>query len=248
MSCHKTGLGAQCAHPEPRSRAHCACSTQVVGAAARTRHAHNAQVVRRSRACWVCTGRDTPRQPAPAAAPMSRPQNDVVTRIFPIARGPCRDIKITSRRPQGQTRSRPQNRVATPFLLPSPKPGRNTKNPGRDLLETTLCRDINFMSRPRFCPQWDFQVATSPTATDVVTSKMMSRPQAVHPKSQHGFSCRDQGLLTPNLSQVATPKRMSRHQLLQSRSRCQNRSSAQPGRDFHLWSRPHVQPNQVATS
>ena len=136
------------------------------------------------------------------AARMSQPQNDVATRIFPTAGGPCRDIKITSRRPQGQTGSRLENGVATPFLLPSPKPGRNTKNPGRDLLETTLCRDINFMSRPRLCLQWDFQVttpkiqvATSPTATHVVTSKMMSRPQISSAPSllrcDAIFPCRD---------------------------------------------------------
>ena len=116
--------------------------------------------------------------------PPSRPKAQVVTPIF---NRPGRDLKSMSRpasapptetplsrHHSGQSRSRPQKGVATPFLLPSPKLGRNPKNPSRDLLETNLCRDINFMSRPRFCPQWDFQVATSPTATHVTTSKMMS--------------------------------------------------------------------------
>ena len=65
---HKTGLGAQCAHPEPRSRAHCARSAQVVGAAARTADrlpACRAHSQRMSCACWACAGRDTPRQPTP---------------------------------------------------------------------------------------------------------------------------------------------------------------------------------------
>ena len=60
---------------------------------------------------------------------------------------------------QPQSRSQHQNQVVT-------------------LLETNLCRDINFMSRPRFCPQCDFpvaklkiQVATSHTATHVATLK-----------------------------------------------------------------------------
>ena len=158
--------------------------------------------------------------------------------------------------------------VATPLRtiqVATSKSGRDTvfpahpqvrsqhQNQAATLLEATLCRNISFMSRPRFYPQWDFQVttpkfqvATSLTATHVATSKMMSRPQAapesfqlyrnlkisgcntlktnpgrdlksmsrpqtVHPRSQRGFSCHDQGLLTRNLSQVATPKRMSRH-------------------------------------
>ena len=43
----------------------------------------------------------------------------------------CRDIKLVSRHHSGHSRSRPQNWVTTPFLQPSPKPGRNTK-PGHD--------------------------------------------------------------------------------------------------------------------
>ena len=78
---------------------------------------------------------------------------------------PCCDIKSVSRHHPCLSRSRHQNQVAT-------------------FLEATLCRDINFMSRHRFCPQWAFQVATpkfhvatSLGATHVATSKLMSRPQ-----------------------------------------------------------------------
>ena len=73
---------------------------------------------------------------------------------------PCCDIKSVSRHCfscPAQARSRHQVQVAT-------------------FLETNLCRDINFMSRLCFCPQWDFQVATpkfqvatSPTAAHVAT-------------------------------------------------------------------------------
>ena len=151
MHCHTTGLGAQCAHPEPRSRAHCERSAHVVGAAARTASL--------SRSCRACTCRDTPRQPAPR----SRPHFDVVTPRQPESRSgwchfdvvtptrplhvatsdrcrdttqanPCRDIKSVSRHRfscPAQARSRHQDQVAT-------------------FLETNLCRDINFMSRPRF--------------------------------------------------------------------------------------------------
>ena len=40
---------------------------------------------------------------------------------------PCRDIKSVSRHHSALSRSRPQNGVVTPFLLPSPKPGRDTE-------------------------------------------------------------------------------------------------------------------------
>ena len=85
------------------------------------------------------------------------------------------------------------------------------------------------MSRPQAAPQ-GFQLCRNLKISGCNTLKtnpgrdlkLMSRPQTVHPRSQRGFSCHDQGLLTRNLSQVATPKRMSRRQLLQCRSRCQN--------------------------
>ena len=78
----------------------------------------------------------------------SRPQNGVATSFLLPSSKPGRDIK---------TRSRPQNGVATSFLLPSSKPGHDIKTRSRPLLETNLCRDISFMSRPHSYPQWDFQ-------------------------------------------------------------------------------------------
>ena len=91
------------------------------------------------------------------------------------------------------------------------------------------------MSRPQVAPQ-SFQLCRNLKISGCNTLKTnpgrdlksMSRPQTVHPRSQRGFSCHDQGLLTRNLSQVTTPKRMSRHQLLQSRSRCQTMSRPHP--------------------
>ena len=82
-----------------------------------------------------------------------------------------------------------QNRVATSNRcrnITQANPGRDTKTRSRHqnqvatLLEATLCRDITFMSRPRFCPvgfpgrDTNFQVATSHTATHVATSNQFS--------------------------------------------------------------------------
>ena len=131
MHCLKTRLYAQCAHPETRSRANCARSAQVVGAAERTAdqsracHAHSQ---RRSRACWACTGRDTPKQPDPG-----------------------RDLKIPSRDTKLTLTRRPRSRH---------------KNPGHDPLETTRCRDINFMSQPPKNP-----------GRDLTPNQTRSRPQ-----------------------------------------------------------------------
>ena len=106
------------------------------------------------------------------ACPMSRPHFDVA-----ISRQPesCRDIKSVSRHHSGVPRSRPQNGVATPFLLPSPKPGR------------TLCRDINFMSRPHWRQTY---VATSTSCRDLLHCcpfrdiKSMSRHPTLLPMSR----------------------------------------------------------------
>ena len=202
MHCHKTGLGAQCAHPEPRLRAHCVRSAQVVGAAARAAdrlracRAHNQSM---SRACW---------RALVTTCPGSLPQ--VATSL------PCRDIKAT------RIMSRHQIGVATPFLLPAPnqvatlepgrdppgdspmsrhqfhvatsfpnRPGRDvssmsrplgdltyvaTSNPCRDLPHSRPCRDIKSMSRHRFYPQWDFQVTTPKARSRPPTLLPMSRP------------------------------------------------------------------------
>ena len=105
-------------------RAQCPCRGRC--------YAHSRLVAHmsRSRACWACTYRDTPRQ----SAPRSRPHFDVATPRQPES---CCDIKSVSRHRfscPAQARSRHQDQVAT-------------------FLETNLCRDINFMSRPRFYPQ-----------------------------------------------------------------------------------------------
>ena len=105
--------------------------------------------------------------------PMSRPAS------APPTECPCRDPKPWSRHQvhhkAARTMSRHQIGVATPFLLPSLKPGHDiktrsrpswrltyvaTSNPCRDLPHCRPCRDIKSMSRRRFCQQWDFQVAT----------------------------------------------------------------------------------------
>ena len=163
MHCHKTGLGAQCAHLETRSRAQCLGRGRCC--------AHGRLVVRMSRA-----------QPAQVARLLG-------ARWSRHAQAAC-------------PRSRPQNSRSRHQLTHNRRPRSRHQSPGRDLLETTLCHDINFMSRPRFYPQWDFQVATpklqvatSPTATHVATSKMMSRPQIRSaPSLLHRdslFPCRD---------------------------------------------------------
>ena len=175
MHCHKTRLGAQCAHPEPRSRAHCSRSAHDVGAAAGAAsagRAHAGRALVATRLGSLPPGRDL--------TLMSRhqgSQNHVATsnrccdttqnapsrnlktgsrhQTSSMQPEPCRDIKSVSRHHPGLFRSRHQNHVAT-------------------LLEATLCRDIKFMSQHRFCPQWAFQVATP---------KSMSRPPTLPPMS-----------------------------------------------------------------
>ena len=99
----------------------------------------------------------------------------------------CRDIKairnmsrhqLVSRHHSGVPRSRPPNGLATPFLLPSPKPGR------------TLCCDINFMSRPPGRPTY---VVTSTPCRDILKTNLcrdivfMSRPPKLMSMSRHQF-------------------------------------------------------------
>ena len=126
---------------------------------------------------------------------------------------PGHDAKARSPPPslaQPQVRLRHQNQVAT-----SSRPIQviytnqvMTSKPGRDRKQLRLGRDLKLMSRPHFCPPWDFQVATREarsrpphTATHVVTSKV----------------CRDTDFLYPAASRL-------RHQLVRAsaRSRHQN--------------------------
>ena len=205
---------AHTARAVPKSRAllraHCARSAQVVGAAARTAsrlRACPAHSQHRSRACWACTCRDTPRQPAPR----SRPHFDVATPRQPES---CRDIKSVSRHHPDHSMSRHQIGVARSFLLPSPSqvatsrpgrnlpgdepmsrhqfhvgtsflptmgfPGRDTKIQGRDLPHSRSCRDIKSMSRHHFCLTKAHKVATPlPVATSACRDlQTRSRPSA----------------------------------------------------------------------
>ena len=72
-----------------------------------------------------------------AARTMSQHQSGVVTPLRPLQVATSKRGRDTVSPAQPQVRSRHQNQVAT-------------------LLVANLCRDINFMSRPRFYPQWDF--------------------------------------------------------------------------------------------
>ena len=134
-------LRAQCL-----SRGRCCAHNRLV---ARMSRAQLAQVARTACACRAHAGRALV-----ATRPGSLPQVatsklQVTTPLRPLHVATSKRGRDTVSPAQPQARSQHQNQVAT-------------------FLETNLCRDINFMSRPRFCPQWDFQVATS---------KMMSRPQ-----------------------------------------------------------------------
>ena len=135
---------------------------------------------------------------------------------------PCRDIKSVSRHHSGQPRSRPQNGVATPFLLPSPKPGSNTKTRSR--------------------PSWRVTyVATSISCRDFGSAHSgisRSRRQNPSPDLPHCHPCHDLK------NDVATSYPTSQNPRLSSL----RPTATQPGRDATSWSRPHVQPNQVTTS
>ena len=102
-------------------------------------------------------------------------KNCVATPIFRRQPEPCRNIKSVSRRHSGQSRSRPPNGVATPFLLPSPKPGRDTE--------------------PRSQPSWRVTyVATSISCRDLVPAHSgISRSRRRNPGRDlpHCYPCRD---------------------------------------------------------
>ena len=220
-----------------------------MGAAERTTHqsrACHAHSQRRSRACWACAGRDTPRQPAPGhdlktsgrdtklTQPLPRPGRNAKSRSRPSWRLPyvatsisCRDFVSAH---SWISRSRHQKSRSQPPPLPPCCDLKNDVTNSNHLSPISATSRRNFsmsrppllppMSRPQAAPQ-SFQPCRNlkiPGCNTLKTNpgrdlKSMSRPQFVHPKSQRGFSCHDLGLLTPNLSQVATPKRMSRHQL-----------------------------------
>ena len=134
------------------------------------------------------------------------------------------------------SRSRPQTgrpRSRHRFQVATSKRGRDTVPPAQPqarsrhqnqvvtLLETNLCRDIKFMSRPRSCSQWDFQVATP---------KSMSRPPTLSPMSRHLIH-----VAMPFLPNKRRPGRdfTSWSHLTSNQTRSY---PAQPGRDTHFWS------------
>ena len=145
-----------------------------------------------------------------AACPMSRPHFDVATSRQPES---CRDIKSVSRHHSGIPRSRPQNGVTTPFLLPSPKPGR------------TLCRDINFMSRPHWRQTY---VETSTSCRDLLHCrpcrdiKSMSRHPTLLPMSRPQNDVATSNQLSPIFATSRHPFSMSRPPLQPPMSRPQN--------------------------
>ena len=95
------------------------------------------------------------------------------------------------------------------------------------------------------------QVATSHTVIHVATSKMTSRPQL---SSTPFLLCRD-AIFSMSRPPLLPPMSRPQNDVATSIPTCQNPKSSilrptatQPGRDATSWSRPHVQPNQVATS
>ena len=168
----------------------CALRTHGLRSCAHTPrlHAQRAQVARMLGVHWL--------RHAQAACPRSRHQT---TTRQPES---CRDIKSVSRRQPyvatslspSQTNQVMTSKMGSRLQFPTCQvvtsiPCRDllssltttnqvaTSLLGRDLLETNLCRDIDFMSRPRSCPQWDFQVATPKSRSRPPTLLPMSRPQ-----------------------------------------------------------------------
>ena len=96
---------------QPTGRTHVACTAQ-----------------RRSRACWACAGRDTPKQPAPGRDP--KPRSRHLISIGQV---------VTSNRCRDQ-----------PFLFPQKLPCRDPKPWSRHQIITRQpesCRDIKSVSR-----------------------------------------------------------------------------------------------------
>ena len=220
------------------SRAHCVRSAHVVGDVARTAdrpHACRAHSQRMSRACWACTGRDTPRQPAPCRDLTSMlrhqgNQNHVVTsnRCRDTTQASpscdllelhlCRDIASMSRPPSQPPMSRHQSMSRLQF----PTGQVTTSITCRDLLKTNLCRDINFMSRPPFC------------------HSEISRSRRQHPGCDlpHCYPCRDLKVMSRHLVQPAATQLGRDVPFLVATSR-----PTTPGRDFLTMSRPQTGPN-----
>ena len=217
-----------------------------------------------------------PASSPPTETPLSRPKTLVATPNHQRQPEPCRDIKSVSRHHSGHSRSRPQNGVATPFLLPSPKPGRDTETRSQPswrltyVATSTSCRDFvpvhSVIPRSRRqnpsrdlphchpCRDLKNDVATSNPTGQITTSNfqvatpkghLTLRPQ-FHVATP--FSPKSEQTMSQPQNDVATPI----HNVLLRRQNPWSPSlrptTTQPGRDATSWSRPHAQPNQVATS
>ena len=124
---------------------------------------------------------------------------------------PCRDIKSVLRHHSGQSRSRHQNQVAT-------------------LLEATLCRDINFMSRPHFCPQWDSQVVTPKPRSQLASVPLTKRP----------FRNLKTLVATPNLLSPIQPGRDTKKDVATPTPSSLGRNAKTMSRPRPVWPRSHA--------
>ena len=138
--------------------------------------------------------------------------------------------------------SRHRFHVATSFLPTVGFPSRDTKNPGHDLPHCHPCRDLKMMSRPQI------------QLGQITTSNSQVATPKGHPTSRPQIHVATPFLLNQN-KQGRDLKMRSRHQIHSVLLRRQNPRSpslrptaTQLGRDATSWSRPHAQPNQVATS
>ena len=115
---------------------------------------------------------------------MSRHQIDVATPLRPIQVAtpkPSRDP------PGGYPMSRHQFYVATSFLPTVGFPGRDTKNPGRDLPHCHPCRDFKMMSQLQ-AQSSQFQAGRDLKLTRPGRDlKVMSRPQVAPHSFQPPF-------------------------------------------------------------
>ena len=142
------------AHTQNLGRAH---TGQVVGAVTCTAdwsRACRSYSQRRSRAQHAqvtCIGRGRKSRPPFCLIKTAQIATTKIGVATPISIGqpePCSDIKLVSRHHSGQSSSRPPNGVATPFLLPIPKSGRNTKTRPRHswrlpyVATSVSCRDL----------------------------------------------------------------------------------------------------------
>ena len=138
--------------------------------------------------------------------------------------------------------SRHQFHVAASFLPTVGFPGRDTTNPGRDLLHCHRCRDLK-----------NDVTASNPTCQITTSNFHVATPKG-HPTSRYQIHVATP--FSPNQNKRGRDlKTRSRHQIHSVLLRRQNPRSpslrptaTQPGRDTTSWSRPHIQPNQVATS